>query len=93
MEAFEIIKEPVISEKATMINEKLNQVVFRVDRKANKYQIKAAVEKLYPKVTVVDVKTANMPWKKKRVRMQLGRTALWKKAVVKLKEGCKIEFQ
>ncbi|MBN2144624.1 MAG: 50S ribosomal protein L23 [Candidatus Aureabacteria bacterium] len=93
MDTFEIIKEPVISEKATDLNEKLNQVVFKVDRRANKFQIKAAIEKLYPKVKVSAVRTINMPWKKKRVRMQLGRTVLWKKAVVKLKEGSKIDFQ
>lgn len=95
MEVYEIIKEPVISEKSTDLNAKFNQVVFKVDTRANKYQIKTAVEKIYEKnkVIVTAVRTMNMPGKTKTVRMRMGRTPKWKKAIVTLKQGSKLEFQ
>ncbi|EKD86507.1 MAG: hypothetical protein ACD_37C00267G0011 [uncultured bacterium] len=95
MEAYEIIKEPIISEKATEMNTKFNQVVFKVDKRANKYQIKKAVEKIYEKngVRVDKVRTMNVPGKLKRVRSRAGRLSGWKKAIVSLKKGSKLEFQ
>ena len=64
---------------------------FSVKRDANKIQIKSAVQDIY-KVKVLSVNTALMPGKKKRVRQQLGKTPDWKKAVVTLKEGQKIDL-
>ena len=70
---------------------KNNQVLFSVKKNANKIQIKQAVEDLY-KVKVNSVNTQVMPGKLKRVRHQLGRTPDWKKAVVTLKTGHKIDL-
>jgi len=70
----------------------LPKYVFRVDRRANKHQIRRAVEELFPKVKVAKVNTAHVPGKARRSRTtQAGRTSDWKKAVVTLKEG-KIEY-
>lgn len=95
MNIYEVIKEPVISEKATDLNTKLNQVVFKVDRKANKYQIKEAIEKIYSKngVKVEKIRTLVIGGKPKSMRRSIGKTSTWKKAIVTLKEGSKLEFQ
>jgi len=91
-EHFDIIETVRLTEKATLLGEKLNKYVFRVNPRANKLQIKAAVEKLFGK-KVLDVNTANYAGKKKRQRQaSYGRTAHWKKAIVTLKEGDKIEL-
>lgn len=91
-ETFDQIHSVILTEKATLLSEKHNQYVFRVSPKANKLQIKRAIEQLFKK-TVVDVNTANFAGKKKRERTaQLGRRAHWKKAVVTLKEGDKIDL-
>jgi large subunit ribosomal protein L23 len=68
----------------------LNKYIFFVDMKANKFQIKAAIEQIY-KVKVLKINTSIVSGKTKRVRYQAGRTADWKKAVVTLKEGHKID--
>jgi len=65
--------------------------LFSVSKSANKIQIKKAVEDIY-KVKVLNVNTQMVPGKLKRVRTQLGRTPDWKKAVVTLKEGQKIDL-
>lgn len=88
---YKIIKKPVISEKATILSERQNKYVFKVADDANKIQIKSAVEELF-KVTVVKVRTMRMRGKRKRVRFQIGKTPDWKKAVVTLKEGDRIEL-
>jgi large subunit ribosomal protein L23 len=91
-EPHDIIQRASLTEKASLLGEKLNKYVFRVSPRANKIQIKQAVEKLFQK-KVVDVNTANYHGKKKRERTQnYGRTAHWKKAIVTLKEGDKIEL-
>jgi large subunit ribosomal protein L23 len=89
---FQVIKTIQLSEKATLLTELNNEYVFKVDRRANKLEIKEAVQKLFKK-TVVDVRTANYQGKKKRERRaDYGRTAHWKKAFVRLKEGDTIDF-
>lgn len=89
---FQVIKTIQLSEKATLLGEMNNEYVFKVDPRANKLEIKEAVEKLFGK-KVVGVRTANYQGKKKRERRQdFGRTAHWKKAVVKLAEGETIEL-
>ena len=91
-EHFDIIETIRLTEKATLLSEKLNKYVFRVSPRANKLQIKAAVEKLFGK-KVLDVNTANYAGKKKRQRQaSYGRTAHWKKAIVTLKAGDKIDL-
>lgn len=89
---FQVIKTIQLSEKATLLTEQNNQYVFKVDRRANKLEIKEAVQKLFGK-TVVAVRTANYQGKKKRERRaDFGRTPHWKKAFVKLAEGESIDL-
>ncbi len=87
---YEIIKAPVITEKTSnLANE--NVYVFKVDKKANKTQIKQVIEAKFG-VKVESVNTTNTQSKKKRVGKYTGFTTAYKKAYVKLKEGSKIEF-
>jgi len=90
-EAHQIIKRPLITEKSTRQKEEGNQIAFVVDPKAGKIQIRQAVEKLF-KVKVLSVRTLNVTGKKKRLGRFLGRKSDWKKAIVKLREGDRIEF-
>ena len=91
MNIADIIRKPLITEKATLLKETANAVVFEVYRRANKDLIREAVEKLF-KVRVTDVKTMNVPGKAKRRGRTVGRRPGWKKALVILKPGDKIEF-
>ena len=88
---YEILKRPRITEKATLMKETGNQVVFEVDPSANKIEIKEAVEKLF-KVRVKSVNTVNMKGKPKRIGMHFGRRSKFKKAIVTLHEGHTIDF-
>lgn len=89
---FQVIKTIQLSEKATLLTELNNVYVFKVDRRANKLEIKEAVQKLFQK-TVMDVRTTNYQGKKKRERRaDYGRTAHWKKAFVRLKTGDTIDI-
>ena len=91
-EPYDIIDTVRLTEKATLIGEKHNQYVFRVARHANKIQIKQAIETLFGK-TVTRVNTANYLGKKRRERTAaFGKKADWKKAIVTLKAGDKIEL-
>jgi large subunit ribosomal protein L23 len=91
-EHYDFIQTALLTEKATLLGEKQNKYVFRVHPRANKIQIKKAIETLFQK-KVIDVNTTNYGGKKKRQRTQnYGRTANWKKAIVTLKEGEKIEL-
>lgn len=89
---FQVIDSVQLSEKATLLSETNNEYVFKVDPRANKLEIKRAVEKLFGK-KVETVRTANYQGKKKRERRaDFGRTKHWKKAYVRLEEGEIIEF-
>ncbi len=89
---FDLIQTASLTEKASLLSEKQNKYIFRVSPRANKIQIKAAIEKLFNK-KVVAVNTCNYAGKKKRERRaDFGRKAHWKKAIVTLKEGEKIEL-
>src|SRR4029453_7632421 len=90
-EPHEIIKTASLTEKSTLMSEKLNKYVFRVSPRASKIQIKNAIERLFQK-KVVDVNTCNYAGKQKRVRGPLGRRPHWKKAIVTLKEGEKTDL-
>ena len=91
-EPHEIIETASLTEKSTLLSDKLNKYVFRVTPRANKIQIKNAIEKLFQK-KVIDVNTCNYAGKKKRERRaDYGRKVHWKKAIVTLKEGEKIEL-
>lgn len=87
--SYDILRNILRTEKGTSMLAQ-NKYLFQVARDANKIQIKQAVEELY-NVKVVNVNTLNMQGKWKRVRYKAGRTPDWKKAVVTLKEGDKIE--
>jgi large subunit ribosomal protein L23 len=83
---YQVIKGPVVTEKSTVQKEQAQQYVFAVDRRANKDEIKKAVEKIF-KVKVNAVRTQNMRGKVKRFRLHESRRPHWKKALVTLKEG------
>jgi large subunit ribosomal protein L23 len=90
MNAFEIVKTARLTEKGTRQGEKFNQYTIVADRRANKFQIKKAVEELF-KVKVVRVNTLNVRGKARRQRTaQAGKASDWKKAIVTLQEGDKI---
>jgi large subunit ribosomal protein L23 len=82
----EIIVAPLITEKTTLLKEKGPVLAFKVDRSANKVEIRQAVEKLF-KVKVACVRTQNAWGKKKRVGRYEGRRSDWKKAYVTLRPG------
>lgn len=90
-EPFDIIYTASLTEKSTLLSEKHNKYVFRVSPRANKLQIKNAIERLFQK-KVIDVNTCNYSGKWTRTRGPLGRKSKWKKAIVTLKEGDKIEL-
>lgn len=88
---FKVLIGPHVSEKATNVAEKGNQVVFQVARDANKREVKAAVQKLFG-VLVEDVRVVNVKGKTKRTRYGIGRQSDWKKAYVRLAQGQEIDF-
>jgi large subunit ribosomal protein L23 len=87
----EIIRRPLVTEKSNIGREESNLVTLAVDPRANKHQIKRAVEELF-EVDVVRVRTIRMPRKTRRVGKYEGRKPEWKKALVELAEGQSIEF-
>lgn len=88
---YDIIKKPCLTEKSNALQETQSKVVFKVDSRSNKIEIKKAVESLFG-VTVSKVTTASMTGKQKRVGARsAGRTSDWKKAYITLSEG-KINF-
>ena len=89
MNEHEVIRSLLQTEKGRVLEPK-RQYMFVVDRRSNKIQIRQAVEKIY-QVKVDHVNTSVMPGKPRRVRRELGNQPDWKRAVVTLKEGSKIE--
>ncbi len=90
MEMHQIIKKILITEKSNLDREAANKYHFEVDRKANKVEIGNAVEKLF-KVKVTDVRVFHVLGKKKRMGKVMGQKSSWKKAIVTLAEGSRIE--
>jgi len=89
---YQIVIRPILTEKSTMLKDINREVCFEVDKRANKAEIKKAVEHLF-KVKVERVRTQSRRGKMKRVGRSQGKKKDWKKAYVKLKEGEKmIEF-
>jgi large subunit ribosomal protein L23 len=88
---YSVLRRPLITEKSNLMKDEFNQIAFEVDRRANKIEIKEAVKKLF-NVHVVKVRTFTMLGKRKRVGRTEGRTSSWKKAIVTLKEGDRIDF-
>jgi len=91
MEQYEIIKKYLLTEKTTKLKDEENKYTFAVDRRANKIEIGKAVEKLF-KVKVVDVHVMNMPGKRKRMGRIISEKSPWKKAIVTLAKGERIEI-
>ncbi|WP_437190646.1 50S ribosomal protein L23 [Planctomicrobium sp. SH527] len=91
LEAHQVILRPLVTEKGVHQSTKLNAYTFQVHTQANKADIRSAVEKLW-NVRVVEVRTQTRKGKPRRSRLQLGRTADWKKAVVQLHEEDRISF-
>jgi large subunit ribosomal protein L23 len=91
---YQILVKPLLTEKATNGQHvERPQYTFEVYRDANKVEIRKAVEKAFPDVTVVSVNTIMMKGKKKRLRSaKLGKCRNWKKAIITLKEGQSINL-
>ncbi len=86
-----LLKSPRLTEKSVTQKELANQVTFLVELTANKIEIKRTIETLF-KVTVLNVNTIRMRGKEKRMGRYVGRRPNWKKAMVTLKEGDRIEY-
>jgi large subunit ribosomal protein L23 len=89
--AYQVVQKPLLTEKGTRLREEGNQFLFRVAKRANKVEIKQAIETLF-KVTVVDVRTLPVRGKTKRLGKFQGKQADWKKAIATLKAGDSIEL-
>ncbi|MBI4212281.1 MAG: 50S ribosomal protein L23 [Deltaproteobacteria bacterium] len=92
MNPFDVIKRPLITEKLVKQQTTQNQYGFEVDQRATKHDVRQAIESLF-QVKVLQVSTLNMLGKQKRVGRTQGKTADWKKAIVTLKAGDKIDFE
>jgi len=90
-DAYDIIKRPLLTEKATDLREHFNQVCFEVDSRANKREVAKAVEKIF-NVKVTGVNIANTKPKPKRLGIHHGYRTGYKKAIVSLKEGDTIDI-
>ena len=88
---YSILEKPLVTEKSTMMQEQGNRVMFQVRRSANKLQIREAVQNIF-NVTVLDVNTINVKPKGRRFGRHQGQSKAWKKAIVLVKEGDRIDF-
>ena len=88
---YQILKRPLLTEKLDLQREANNAYAFEVDRRANKVEIRSAVEHLFD-VKVTQVRTQVMRGKPKRMGTNFGRRSSWKKAIITLKEGDAIDF-
>lgn len=91
MNAYTIIKRPLITEKSSQAKEAKNAYAFEVDPRANKIEIKQAIEHIF-KVKVTEIRTVTMPGKARRFGMHQTAKKPWKKAVATLKAGERIEI-
>ncbi|MBI3974011.1 MAG: 50S ribosomal protein L23 [Chloroflexi bacterium] len=88
---WDVLRRPRVTEKGTRLAEQ-GKYVFEVHPDANKHQIKAAVERAWPSVSVVKINVMNMPGKRRRWRRWQAQLPDWKKAIVTLVEGQRIEL-
>ena len=91
MKEYDIIRGPVVTEKTTLQKEISNQVTLRVDKRANRVEIKDAVEKAF-NAKVKQVRTVQVKGKVKRRGRVIGKRADWKKAIITLMPGQRIDF-
>jgi len=87
----DIVKKPLLTEKFDVQREEHNIYAFEVDRRANKIQVRSAIERLFS-VKVEDVRTNVMRGKPKRMGRVVGQRSSWKKAIVRLRKGDSIEL-
>lgn len=90
MNVYQVLKRPIITEKNTL-HAAQNKYTFEVAREATKQQIEEAVEKIF-KVNVTDVNVSTVPGKMRRIGRNRGMTSPWKKAVVTVQQGQRIEL-
>ena len=88
---YDIIKRPVITEKTSIQKEDANQITFEVDRRANRIEIRRAIEKIF-KVRVAEVRTMQVKGKAKQRGRIVGKRKDWKKAIVTLAEGQRLNI-
>ena len=86
MNANQVIRRPLVTEKSTLLREEGNVIAFEVDPSANKIEVKKAVEELF-KVKVEEVRLFNVRGKMKRMGRWVGKRRDWRKAYVRLKDG------
>lgn len=87
-----VVRRPIVlTEKGTDMRESFNKVIFEVARDANKIEVKKAIETLFA-VTVLEVNTMNVRGRTRRMGRRYGKTQNWKKAIVTLKKGDKIDY-
>ncbi|MGQ0720678.1 MAG: 50S ribosomal protein L23 [Candidatus Eiseniibacteriota bacterium] len=91
MHARDVLRRPLLTEKATVARETVNAYAFEVDPRANKLDVKRAVEEIFG-VKVTRVRTVNRAGKMKRMGVHQGRRAAWKKALVTLAAGNTIDL-
>jgi large subunit ribosomal protein L23 len=91
VDIYQVIKEPHVTEKANLLKEGANQVSFKVHKRANKIEIRQAVE-TFLKAKVLEVRTMNVRGKRRRMGRSAGKKPDWKKAIVRLAPGENIEF-
>jgi len=88
---YDVIKRPVVTEKTNIQKEEANQITFEVDRKANRVEIRRAVERIF-NVRVAGVRTMQIKGKVKQRGRIVGKRRNWKKAIVTLMPGERIDF-
>ena len=91
MNIYDVIQRPLVTEKSNIAREERNVVTLAVNPRADKHDIRRAVESLFD-VRVVEIHTMRQPRKTRRVGKYAGRKPEWKKAIVRLAEGHSIEF-
>jgi large subunit ribosomal protein L23 len=91
VDIYQVIKEPHVTEKANLLKEGANQVSFKVHKRANKIEIRQAVE-AFLKAKVLEVRIMNVRGKRRRMGRSAGKKPDWKKAIVRLAPGENIEF-
>lgn len=90
---FAIVKHPLLTEKSTFLRDEQKKYMFKVDKRANKIEIKKAIEAIFPDVEVVSVNTMTVHGKPKRTRYnRIKKTPEWKKAIVTLRPEDTIEI-
>ena len=91
MHPYEVLKRPLLTEKTNTLSDTQNRYAFQVDTRANKLQVKEAVEQAFD-VKVVAVNVINVPGKQRRLGRRVGHTPGWKKAIVTLASGQRIQL-